>query len=113
MIRAVLSDWGHTLFDTAGSIVFLERWAAERGLAVTTRRISSLYHSAFAQSRSADELAKGRAKSAERHRECWLSLWADLDRERPDRDVDDREGLQRATVDEAVRRVTHQRDDHS
>ncbi len=83
MIRAVLSDWGHTLFDTAGSIVFLERWAAERGLVATPGRISSLYHSAFARSRSADELAQGRDKSAERHRECWLSLWAELDQELP------------------------------
>lgn len=83
MIRAVLSDWGHTLFDTAGSVGFLERWAADRGLSATPGRRSSLYHSAFARSRSADELAQGRDTSAERHRRCWLSLWAELDRELP------------------------------
>ena len=83
MIRAVLSDWGHTLFDTAGSVAFLERWAADHRLPVATQRIAALYHGAFARSRSAEELAKGRDKSPEVHRRCWLALWSELDDELP------------------------------
>lgn len=79
MIRAVLSDWGHTLFDTAGSVAFLERWAADHRIAVDTAVLSARYRDAFARSRTAEELAKGRDLSAKRHRECWLGLWAELD----------------------------------
>ena len=75
----MLSDWGHTLFDTAGSVAFLERWAAEHGWDVPGSVLSTLYHEAFARSRTADELARGRDKSPEAHRRCWLALWADLD----------------------------------
>lgn len=79
MIRAVLSDWGHTLFGTVGSVGFLEQWAAHRGIEVPAAQISARYDEAFARSRSAAELAKGRDLSAARHRECWLALWSDLD----------------------------------
>jgi len=79
MIRAVLSDWGHTLFGTVGSVGFLEQWAAHRGIEVSAEQISARYDEAFARSRSAAELAKGRDLSAARHRECWLALWSDLD----------------------------------
>lgn len=79
MIRAVLSDWGHTLFDTAGSVSFLEQWAVERGLSADPELLARHYHEAFAQSRTAAELAKGRDLSARRHRECWLALWGGLD----------------------------------
>ena len=83
MIRAVLSDWGHTLFDTAGSVSFLVGWANDHGMAVDSDRISGLYHGAFARSRRAEELAKGRDKSSEAHRRCWLALWSELDAEVP------------------------------
>jgi FMN phosphatase YigB (HAD superfamily) len=79
MIRAVLADWGHTLFDTAGSVEFLVRWAESRGHRVPADRIAGEYHAAFARSRSAEELSRGRDKSAARHRECWLGLWSDLE----------------------------------
>lgn len=79
MIRAVLSDWGHTLFGTAGSVTFLEEWAATRGIEVPPGRVKALYDDAFSCSRTAVELAQGRDLSAARHRECWLALWSDLD----------------------------------
>ncbi|MEY4373041.1 MAG: hypothetical protein RL219_1810 [Actinomycetota bacterium] len=77
--RAVLSDWGHTLFDTAGSVEFLDRWAREHGQEVPVAELGRRYREAFARSRTASELAKGRDLSAERHRGCWLDLWRDID----------------------------------
>ena len=79
MIRAVLSDWGHTLFDTAGSVAFVERWAADRGIRVDPAVLAARYREAFARSRTAEELAKGRDLSPQRHRECWLGLWSEVD----------------------------------
>ena len=79
MIRAVLSDWGHTLFGTVGSVRFLEDWASERGIEVAPGEIGARYEAAFAASRSAGELAKGRDLSSARHRECWLALWGAID----------------------------------
>ena len=35
------------------------------------------------RSRRADEIAKGRDKSAALHRGCWMALWADLERRCP------------------------------
>ena len=83
MIRAVLSDWGHTLFDTAGSIDYIERWATEHHRDIDPGRIQQLYAEAFARSRTADELAKGRDLSATTHRSCWRDLWRDLEAEVP------------------------------
>lgn len=79
MIRAVLSDWGHTLFDTAGSVGFLERWARSHDVEIATERLDSLYRSAFARSRRPEELAKGRDLSPEMHRRCWLDIFSELD----------------------------------
>lgn len=77
--RAVLSDWGHTLFDTSGSVEFLGQWARQRGFDVPVAELDRRYRDAFARSRTAAELAKGRDLSAARHRECWLELWREID----------------------------------
>lgn len=79
MIRAVLSDWGHTLFDTAGSVDLVEQWAAAHGVAAERTEIDRLYRAALDRSRSAEELAKGRDKRPEIHRDCWMGIWADLE----------------------------------
>jgi len=76
MIRAVLTDWGLTLFDTAGSVDFLERWAAERCISVSSERLAEVYREAFARSRRPEELAKGRDLSPATHRLCWLDIFS-------------------------------------
>lgn len=82
-VRAVLFDWGHTLFDTAGSVDFIVDWAARNGppgvAAPSGTEVREVWDAARRRSRSADELAKGRDKSAAVHRECWLSLWGELE----------------------------------
>jgi FMN phosphatase YigB (HAD superfamily) len=78
-IRAVLADWGHTLFDTAGSVAFLEQWAADHGRLVDRAALERTYRVALDRSRSAEELAKGRDKFPDIHASCWAALWADLE----------------------------------
>jgi FMN phosphatase YigB (HAD superfamily) len=79
MIRAVLSDWGHTLFGTTGTPAFMARWVSRHGVSVDPVRLGHLYDEAFARSRTPAELAKGRDLSPAAHRRCWLALWAELD----------------------------------
>ncbi len=74
-IKAVLFDWGHTLFDTAGSIDFIVSWSVEHGSPVSATDARNLHADALTRSRTAEELAKGRDKSLAVHRDCWLALW--------------------------------------
>lgn len=76
-------DWGHTLFDTAGSIEFIVEWAARSGRPVTHDEAARLHLAALQRSRRPDELAKGRDLSVERHRACWIDLWSELERAVP------------------------------
>ena len=82
-VRAILFDWGHTLFDTAGSVDFVVDWAARfgppGGVAPSADEARAIWDAARLRSRSAAEIAKGRDKSAELHRSCWLDLWSELD----------------------------------
>lgn len=83
-VRAVCFDWGHTLFDTAGSTDFILDWTRRNGgvtdgPAVTAEEVHGLWNAARMASRTAVELAKGRDKSAALHRQCWLALWAGLE----------------------------------
>ncbi len=79
MIEAVLLDWGHTLFDTAGSVEFIVDWAGRHGSPIDAASAHSLWDAARLRSRSAEELAKGRDLSAALHHSCWTALWAELD----------------------------------
>ena len=83
-VRAVFLDWGHTLFDTAGSVEFIADWTRRNGGVtdgpqLSTDDIRAMWDAARVLSRSAEELAKGRDKDAATHRACWLALWADLE----------------------------------
>lgn len=83
MIEAVLLDWGHTLFDTAGSVQFIVDWASRHDSPIAAPEVRALWDSARVRSRAAAELAKGRDKSLALHRSCWTALWSDLERRLP------------------------------
>lgn len=83
MIKAVLLDWGHTLFDTAGSVDFIVGWASRRGSPIDPDEARRLWDGARRRSRSAEELATGRDKNLELHHRCWTRLWSDLDEQVP------------------------------
>ena len=78
-VRAVLLDWGHTLFDTAGSTEFIVDYAAQHGLGLNEAEAHELWEAARVRSRSAEELAKGRDLASDVHRVCWTDLWVDLE----------------------------------
>jgi putative hydrolase of the HAD superfamily len=78
-IDAVLLDWGHTLFDTPGSVAFITAFGASRGTPIAADEAHALWDDARVRSRSAAEIAKGRDKSPQLHRQCWTSLWTDLE----------------------------------
>jgi HAD superfamily hydrolase (TIGR01509 family) len=78
-IRAVLFDFGHTLFDTASSVEFIVRKSAALGHPIASGTAESLWLEARDRSRTAEEFAKGRDLSEELHRRCWLDLWSELE----------------------------------
>lgn len=78
-VRGVLLDWGHTLFDTAGSVELIVEWASRGGNPLSQDDARRLHLDALGRSRRPEELAKGRDLSAARHRECWLALWSELE----------------------------------
>lgn len=77
--QAVLLDWGHTLFDTPGSVDFIVNFAADRRIGANVNEVRSLWDDARVRSRSAAEIAKGRDKSPMLHRQCWSALWHELE----------------------------------
>lgn len=78
-IGGVLFDFGHTLFETASSVAFIVEWSAQAGHPIASDEAFSLWEAARVASRSADEIAKGRDRSAELHHRCWTDLWAPLE----------------------------------
>ena len=82
-ISVVLLDWGHTLFDTPGSVDFIADFASQHKIEIGRDEIYALWNDARVRSRTADEIAKGRDKSASQHRQCWISLWAQLEQRCP------------------------------
>ena len=79
MIDVVLVDWGHTLFDTVGSVEFIVDWASRHDTPIDTAQARVLWNDARVRSRDAAEIAKGRDKSSALHRACWTALWTELE----------------------------------
>ena len=78
-IRAVLFDWGDTLFsppDAAGVIVSA---AAERGARVDPANARKLWDELWEHGKTPEELAKGRDLSADAHRDVWTALFSGAD----------------------------------
>lgn len=78
-VDAVLLDWGHTLFDTPGSVDFILAFAHASAVEIDRDEVHGLWDDARLRSRSASEIAKGRDKSAKLHRQCWMALWRQLE----------------------------------
>jgi putative hydrolase of the HAD superfamily len=78
-VKGVLLDFGHTLFDTAGSVDFIVDRSVALGHPINRVDAHDLWDSARLRSRTPNEIAKGRDRTAELHRSCWLELWSSLD----------------------------------
>jgi HAD superfamily hydrolase (TIGR01509 family) len=77
--RAVLFDFGHTLFDSADPADHTRTFLDATGVDVDTAELLAVWQQARERSFLAEEIAKQRDLSAERHRECWMDLLAPLD----------------------------------
>lgn len=79
-IRAVLFDWGDTLFSSPDAAQVIVDAAAERGVAVPYADARALWEEIWAAGKTPQELAKGRDLSLDLHREAWTSLFERADR---------------------------------
>jgi putative hydrolase of the HAD superfamily len=79
MLRAVLFDFGHTLFDSVDPAEHTRTFEETTGIAVDTAALAAAWQEIRRRSFLPEELAKQRDLSAERHRECWMALLAPLD----------------------------------
>lgn len=78
-LRAVLFDWGDTLFhapDASEVIVFAAR---EAGVWVSESEARRLWDELWAAGKTPEEIAKGRDLSPEAHRRVWTSLFTRAD----------------------------------
>jgi FMN phosphatase YigB (HAD superfamily) len=82
-IKGVLLDFGHTLFDTAGSVDFIVEWSGRQGHPITSHDALELWDAARVVSRGPAEIAKGRDRTPALHRSCWIDLWQPLDEQCP------------------------------
>jgi len=82
-IRAVLFDWGDTLFSSPDAVGVILDAARERGVDVSERDARALWEEIWAAGKTPEELAKGRDLSLDRHRSAWTSLFERADRVAP------------------------------
>jgi putative hydrolase of the HAD superfamily len=74
-VRAVLFDFGDTLFARAKGHLSIVEAAARMGKAVDEQLAAEVWGQIHQQARTQPELDKGRDTSPDRHRECWLHLY--------------------------------------
>jgi HAD superfamily hydrolase (TIGR01509 family) len=78
-LRAVLWDFGDTLFRRAGEHRSIMDAAASLGHKVDEETARRLWNEIQTAARTPEERAKGRDLSAELHRECWTALYRAAD----------------------------------
>ena len=78
-LRAVLFDFGDTLFGRTGAHRAIVQAAAELGEPVDEPTARALWAEIQARARTPEELAKGRDLSPDAHRACWTALYSRLD----------------------------------
>jgi putative hydrolase of the HAD superfamily len=82
-IRAVLFDWGDTLFAAPDAARVMVEAAAERGVTVAYEDARALWSELWTAGKTPEELAKARDLSLDRHREAWTALFSRVDRLAP------------------------------
>jgi HAD superfamily hydrolase (TIGR01549 family) len=74
-IRAVLFDWGDTLFTSPDAALVIVDAARERGVTVDEPGARALWDEIWAAGKTPEELAKGRDLSLDLHRSAWTALF--------------------------------------
>jgi HAD superfamily hydrolase (TIGR01509 family) len=82
-LRAVLFDWGDTLFHAPHAPEVIVSFARASGGEMSEERARELWDEIWAVGKTPEEIAKGRDLSTEAHRRVWMDLFSRLDREVP------------------------------
>jgi len=93
-LRAVLFDWGDTLFHAPHAPDVIVSFARSSGVEVSEARARELWDEIWLAGKTPEEIAKGRDLSMEAHRRVWTDLFGQLDRVVP--------GLSRALYEQAM-----------
>ena len=75
-VRAVLFDWGDTLFESPHAPSVILTAARERGLALRPESATKIWNDLWDAGKTAEEHAKGRDLSREAHRRVWTDLFS-------------------------------------
>jgi putative hydrolase of the HAD superfamily len=79
VLRAVLFDFGDTLFERRGGWQLVVETATRLGYPVDDEVARALWRDVQLAARTPEELAKGRDLSAQAHRACWTALYRATD----------------------------------
>jgi HAD superfamily hydrolase (TIGR01549 family) len=93
-LRAVLFDWGDTLFHAPHASEVIASFARSSGVRMSEERAREMWDEIWAVGKTPGEIAKGRDLSMEAHRRVWMDLFSRLDREVP--------GLSRALYEQVM-----------
>jgi HAD superfamily hydrolase (TIGR01509 family) len=93
-LRAVLFDWGDTLFHAPHAADVIVSVARAAGVEMSEERARDMWDQIWLVGKTPEEIAKGRDLSMEAHRRVWVDLFSSLDREVP--------GLSRALYEQVM-----------
>jgi HAD superfamily hydrolase (TIGR01509 family) len=79
-LRAVLFDWGDTLFHAPHASEVIVSFARSSGVALSDARAREMWDEVWALGKTPKEIAKGRDLSMEAHRRVWADLFSRFDR---------------------------------
>jgi HAD superfamily hydrolase (TIGR01509 family) len=79
-LRAVLFDWGDTLFHAPHAPEVIVEFARAHGVQLSESRARELWDEVWLAGKTPEEIAKGRDLSLEAHRRVWSDLFGRLDR---------------------------------
>jgi HAD superfamily hydrolase (TIGR01509 family) len=82
-IRAVLFDWGDTLFESPHAPTVILDAARQRGVALQPESATRIWNDLWDAGKTAEEHAKGRDLSREAHRRVWMDLFSRANAEVP------------------------------
>ncbi len=78
-LRAVLFDWGDTLFHAPHAPDLIVSFARSSGIEISDARARELWDAIWLAGKTPEEIAKGRDLSMEAHRRVWMDLFSRLD----------------------------------
>jgi HAD superfamily hydrolase (TIGR01509 family) len=75
-LRAVLFDWGDTLFHAPHAPDVIVSFARSSGVELSLTRAREMWDDVWALGKTPEEIAKGRDLSMEAHRQVWVDLFS-------------------------------------